>query len=114
LSRSFEDDFFEQMKLEGRFYRAEESIPAFETALAQLPWRPDLIFIFSGYDSHRDDCGEDITDWAEPEFRRLTELVLALARRAACPVLSVHGGGYKLPVTISAAASHVETLASYF
>jgi acetoin utilization deacetylase AcuC-like enzyme len=113
LSHKFEDDFFEQMNLSGRFYRAEESLPAFEAALAQLPWQPELILIFSGYDSHQDDCGQSITGWAEPEFRRLTELVLEVAQRAACPVLSAHGGGYKLPVTISAAASHVETLASY-
>lgn len=113
LSQSFGDDFFEQLNLRGRFYRAEESLPAFEAALAQVPWSPELILIFSGYDSHRDDCGQGITGWTEGEFRRLTESVLELARTAACPVLSVHGGGYNLPVTLSATLSHVKTLASY-
>jgi acetoin utilization deacetylase AcuC-like enzyme len=113
LSRSFGDDFFEQINLSGCFYRAEESLPAFETALTQVPWSPELILIFSGYDAHRDDCGQGITDWTEVAFRHLTELVLTLAQKVACPVLSVHGGGYNLPVTISAARSHIETLASY-
>jgi hypothetical protein len=37
--------------------------------------------------------------------------VLAAAQRANCPVLSIQGGGYKLPITIAAIASHVAALA---
>jgi len=39
-------------------------------------------------------------------------VVVDVADRASCPVLSVHGGGYNLPVTIAAAAAHVEMRAN--
>lgn len=113
LNRVFDDDFFTAMNLSGRYYRAHESLTAFRTALAELPWSPDIIFIFSGYDSHKDDCGAGITDWDYADFQALTRCVLDVAGHSDCPVLSVHGGGYKLPVTIAAAASHVEVLAEY-
>lgn len=113
LNEFYEDEFFEKMNLSGKFYRASESLPVFQAALDQIPWTPDLIFIFSGYDSHKDDCGKGITNWTDEEYKLLTKYVLELARKASCPVLSVHGGGYKLAVTIPAAISHVEVLASY-
>ncbi len=111
LSEIYPDEWIGEMSLTGKFYRAPESLAAFQAALEHIPWRPDIIFLFSGYDSHADDCGRGITNWSNQDYVRLTHLVLDLAKRAACPVLSVHGGGYKLPVTIAAAASHVETLA---
>jgi len=113
LSQIYGDDFFERVGLGGKFYRAHESLRVFQSALQQIPWTPDLTFIFSGYDSHKDDCGKGITDWDSQEYKLLTRYVLELARNASCPVLSVHGGGYKLSVTISAAVSHVQVLASY-
>lgn len=113
LSEIFDDDFWRQMELPGRYYRSAESLSAFQTALEQIPWMPDLIMVFSGYDSHREDCGGGITDWTNDDFRRLTQSVLALARTANCPVLSVHGGGYTLPVAVSAAQAHIETLAHF-
>lgn len=67
---------------------------------------------FSGYDSHRDDCGEGITNWDDQDLERLTRYVLTLAKKSACPILSVHGGGYNLPVTLSAALRHVTVLAN--
>ncbi len=100
------------MQLSGQFYRAQESQRVFQEALQQLPWQPDLICVFSGYDSHRDDCGKGISDWTNDDFRHLTHVVLDVAYRGSCPVLSVHGGGYNLPVTIAAAATHVEVLAN--
>lgn len=111
LNAFFEDKFFEEMNLPGKFYRAAESLPAFQSALDQIPWTPDLICIFSGYDSHKDDCGKGITNWTNQEYGTLTTYVIELSERANAPVLSVHGGGYKLPVTIPAAVSHVEVLA---
>jgi acetoin utilization deacetylase AcuC-like enzyme len=114
LSQVFDDNFFEQVGLSGRFYRAQEAAAVFERALAELPWQPDLICIFSGYDGHRDDCGRRITDWAEQDFERMTRLLLDRAALARCPVLSAHGGGYQLPVTIASAMRHIETLASYW
>ena len=113
LSQVFEDHFFEQIGLSGHFYRAAQVAAVFERALAELPWQPDLICIFSGYDGHRDDCGRRITEWTEQDFGRLTRLVLDRAALARCPVLSVHGGGYQLPVTVASAICHIEVLATY-
>ncbi|MBA3531875.1 MAG: histone deacetylase [Ardenticatenales bacterium] len=111
LSARFEASFWEELGLGGEFYRARESLSVFRDALAQLPWVPDLICIFSGYDGHREDGGKGITEWGNDEFRQLTRAVLEVARRADCPILSVHGGGYKGPITVAAALSHVEELA---
>ena len=63
-------------------------------------------------DSHRDDHGARITDWTNDDYVELTRCVLELAGRAGAPVLSVHGGGYTLPVAVSAAAAHVAALAA--
>lgn len=113
LYELYEDDLFEKINLEGQFYRAYESLSVFSSALEQIAGNPDLILIFSGYDSHIDDCGAGVTNWTNKDFKLLTKYVLELAKRVSCPVISSHGGGYKLPVTISAAVSHVEVLASY-
>lgn len=112
LSTIFGDDFATQMNLSGEFYRAAQIMPAFQSALGNLPWTPNLIMIFSGYDAHRDDGGAGITEWTNDDFKQLARIVLDFARRSTCPVLSVHGGGYNLPVTVAAAMSHIEALAS--
>lgn len=113
LNYVYQDDFFEAMNLGGKFYRGHESLAVFQSALEQVPWPPDFIFIFSGYDAHKDDCGKGITDWTNQDFKLLTQYVLNLADRVSCPVLSIHAGGYKLPVTVSAALAHVEVLINY-
>jgi acetoin utilization deacetylase AcuC-like enzyme len=113
LTQSFPIELLEEEGITGKFYRGHESLNAFRLALEDLPWTPDLIMIFSGYDSHKDDCGAGITDWTNQDFRKLTEFVLDLANKISCPVLSNHGGGYNLPVTVLAAINHVKVLASY-
>jgi acetoin utilization deacetylase AcuC-like enzyme len=112
LSKRFDDRFAEQMKIEGRFYRAHESIAALSSALANLPWKPDLICVFSGYDAHRDDCGAGISDWENNDFRRLARLACDCARLADAPLLIVHGGGYTLEVTLGAAQAVLEEVAN--
>jgi acetoin utilization deacetylase AcuC-like enzyme len=114
LNTVFDDSFFEQMQLPGQFYRAHEAPAALRHALADLPWGPDLICIFAGYDGHRDDCGRQITGWTDDDFGLLTRMVLDRAATAGCPVLSIHGGGYNPPVTIASAERLVEVLASYW
>ena len=111
LSEIYTEEMAEELGFSGKWYRANESLTAFQAALDSLPWMPDLICLFSGYDSHRDDCGAGITNWTNDDFRRLTQCVLDLVKRSNCPVLSVHGGGYQLPVTVAAAVEHVRTLA---
>lgn len=113
LDGRFGDDVIATLGLDGHFYRGDESLAAVADALDALPWQPDLICVFSGYDAHRDDCGRHVTGWNTADFGWLTRLVLARAQQAGCPVLSVHGGGYKLPVTVAAAAEHIRTLATY-
>lgn len=113
LTKVFGDDFITQANWGGKFYRTDDCIPAFQESLEKIPWQPDLVFIFSGYDSHKDDQGHDITNWSDEDFVTLTKCLLDFTNKVACPVISVHGGGYNLPVTISAACNHVKTLASY-
>lgn len=111
LSREFDDDVWEQLGLEGAFYRGEDSLAIFQTSLEKLPWTPNIILIFSGYDAHVADCGRGIQGWVNDDFEQLTVYVLELAQKAKCPILSVHGGGYNVPVTVSAALVHVNRLA---
>lgn len=113
LSEIYTDEMAQELGLSGKWYRASDSLAAFQAALDNLPWTPDLICLFSGYDSHRDDCGAGITDWTNDDFGWLTQCVLELAKRSDCPVLSVHGGGYQLHVTVSTAVEHVRVLANY-
>ena len=113
MSGAYTDEMIEGLHFSGVFYRSNEILPVFYQALEDIPWKPDLILIFSGYDGHANDQGSSIMDWTDESFRQLTRRVLDLARRSNSPVLSVHGGGYTLPVVISAAKAHVEELASY-
>jgi acetoin utilization deacetylase AcuC-like enzyme len=113
VGAAYDDEFVQKMELPGKFYRGSESLQVFHLALEHVPWKPDLIFIFSGFDAHRDDCGKNIMDWMNQDYETLTQYVLELAKKASCPVLSVHGGGYQLPITVSAAISHIDVLANY-
>jgi acetoin utilization deacetylase AcuC-like enzyme len=111
LSKMFDDEAWTQLEIEGQYYRAEQSLSEFQMRLENLPWVPSIVLIFSGYDAHQQDCGRNIQDWLNEDFERLTISVLETAKQAGCPILSVHGGGYNLPVTVSAAIAHVKTLA---
>jgi acetoin utilization deacetylase AcuC-like enzyme len=111
LHATYPDEFWQRIDENGRFYRAADSLTILQEKLETLPFQPDLLFIFSGYDAHVDDRGKDITNWTNQDYEYLTRLVLRVAQRAGCPVLSQHGGGYNLPVTVSAALSHVHVLA---
>ena len=111
LPEDFDDSIIETMQLEGKVYRAEESMDALRTALGALPFKPDIIFIYAGVDSHIDDCGAGVTNWTTDDFITLTRMVLDTAAEADCPVMSVSGGGYKFDTTIDATLAHIYTLA---
>ena len=68
-------------------------------------------YLLLAHDGHIHDCGRDITNWSGPDFRRLTQLLLTAAAPTSCPLVSVQGGGYNLPVTIATTMAHVEVLA---
>ncbi len=110
LADTFGDEWMEQMHLPGRCYRADNIIPAFREAVENIPWMPDYISIFSGYDAHVGDHGRGVMNWTNDDYVRLTKIVTALANRVACPILSVHGGGYELPVVVAVATAHVDAL----
>jgi acetoin utilization deacetylase AcuC-like enzyme len=113
ITESFPVEVLQEEGITGKFYYGHESIHAYQEALENVPWQPNLIAIFSGYDSHKDDCGARTTNWTNDDFCKLTKITLNFAKKYGCPVLSSHGGGYKLSVTVSAAMAHIETLATY-
>lgn len=112
LDKEYGNLLANSLKIEGNIYQSYEAIFALQHELNHLPFDPDLIVIFSGYDSHGQDSGRYVTDFANDDFRTITRAVLNLSSKIGCPVLSVHGGGYVLDVTVSAALAHVETLAT--
>ena len=113
MTKSFPVEVLQEEGITGNFYSGDESIDVFREALNNVPWQPNLVAIFSGYDSHKNDCGESTTGWTNDDFCKLTEITLDFAKKSGCPVLSTHGGGYNLSVTVSAATAHVSTLATY-
>jgi acetoin utilization deacetylase AcuC-like enzyme len=110
LSSFYPDEFWDDLGLPGDFFRTPEVMSAFDTALENLPWEPDILLIFSGYDAHKADCGEDVQAWEYEDFETLTRRVCELAHRHRAPILSVHGGGYTKPYAVEAAVRHVEVL----
>jgi acetoin utilization deacetylase AcuC-like enzyme len=113
LPKSFPLKLLAEEGITGEFYQGDESLRVFQSSLDNLPWEPSLIAIFSGYDSHLDDCGKATTRWENRDFCQLTEMVLKLSEKYHCPILSSHGGGYNIPVTVAAALAHIITLAEY-
>jgi acetoin utilization deacetylase AcuC-like enzyme len=92
----------------------KEILGAIEQALlpAADRFRPDLVMISAGFDSRIGDLlgGFTLTD---VDFADLTRTVMAMAaKHAGGRVVSVLEGGYTLSGLASAAAAHVETLAS--
>ncbi len=112
LDAEYGEMLVQSIALAGTTYRTQEVLPALQGKLDNLPFTPDMIFIFSGYDSHKDDCGNQITHWDNGDYQTLTQMVLDVAKRGSCPVISAHGGGYVPDVAISAALAHMETLAT--
>jgi len=110
LSSFYPDEFWDTVGLAGRFYRAPEAMDAFDQALDCVPWSPDIVLIFSGYDAHKDDCGEEVHAWNYDDFETLTRRVCAFADRHGAPILSVHGGGYRKESVVEAAVRHVRVL----
>jgi hypothetical protein len=84
--RTFDAKFFAEIDLHGDFYRDNESIAAFQQSLENLPFLPDIIFVFAGSYSHKDGCGNDVTNWKTRGTETLTKSVTALSRKANCPV----------------------------
>ncbi len=111
LDRCFTEAFYyDELKLEGRFYRAETCLGQLEKELESLPFSPDLILVFDGHDSHIRDCGKDVTDFEYEDFRKMASLVKRASSRNNSPILSFLGGGYIGEITVKAALVHIEEL----
>jgi acetoin utilization deacetylase AcuC-like enzyme len=50
------------------------------------------------------------TYWTNEDYEQLTRLGLRVAKKANCPIISSHGGGYTLPVALAAAVCHTNVL----
>lgn len=111
LDTYFTPAIIEKLSWESDYYRAEDSLRVWREAVEDLPFSPDLIYIFSGYDSHHDDCGKRVTNWQNADYQTLTRMIVEMANKHHCPIISQHGGGYQLAVTVSAAQTHIEVLA---
>ena len=89
-----------------------EWLADFEGALAPAleTFRPDVILVSAGFDAHRDDP-LSATRLTEGAYRRMTEVLLDLARRHSHGrLVSVLEGGYDLGALASSAQAHVEAL----
>ena len=84
----------------------------FENVLAPAleDFAPQFVLVSAGFDAHRDDPLSS-TRVTEAGFRRMTEVLLDVARRhAAGRLVSVLEGGYDLGALARSAQAHVEAL----
>jgi acetoin utilization deacetylase AcuC-like enzyme len=111
LDLNYSDDFYyNELGLTGKIFRDTQCIKQFEVELNDLPFNPELIVIFDGHDSHKNDCGNEITNFSYDDFRTLIRIVKKVARKNSCPILSMPGGGYDISTTIQTALVHIEEL----
>ncbi|MFW5890818.1 MAG: histone deacetylase [bacterium] len=113
LDSLFHDKFPEEVELKGNFYRANNNISIFKNTLNSLQFKPDMIFIFAGADAHKDDLGENVTEWDNDNFKELTKITLDFSKKNDCPVISSPGGGYNQNVSVSVLKDHIELMANY-
>lgn len=106
----YDEKFIKDCELKGNYYNKEESIPLLLDALKNVPYNPDMVFIFAGQDSHKDDCGSGVTDWENKDFETLMKSVID---QFNCPILATPGGGYKFETTIGVAKAYTDILANY-
>ncbi len=113
LDALYDEKFIKEVEFKGEYYRADSCKEQFSKKLNNLPFKPELIFIFSGFDSHIDDCGKNITDWTDFDYELLTKAVVDIAKKHNCPIISTTGGGYNVASSLSAAKHHINTLMNY-
>jgi acetoin utilization deacetylase AcuC-like enzyme len=111
LSTLYSEDHWKELEFGGTFCRGPEVMECFDEALENVPWEPDIVFVFSGYDAHVEDCGGDVQRWTDDDFATLTRKVRDYSDARAIPILSTHGGGYEIETTVRAARRHIEALA---
>jgi len=90
----------------------EKYLEIFEQRLKPraLEFRPDVVFVSAGFDTHRDDTigGMQVS---EQGYARMTEIVMDIARQCCGgKVISVLEGGYGLEGQAKSAAAHLRAL----
>lgn len=80
---------------------------------AAFAFKPDLIFISAGFDSHRDDLyGELPLDY--DDYSYMTRKLIDLAETCSNGrIISVLEGGYTISVLIRSVAAHIATMIDY-
>lgn len=73
-------------------------------------FRPQLILISAGFDSHRDDPLASL-NWDESDFTTITRMICDTAISLDAPVVSALEGGYDLAALGRSARAHVDVLA---
>jgi len=113
LDIHYDEAFFYDCGLEGKFYRHDSFFDAYMDAINNLSFGPDIIFVFDGHDAHRDDQGKDVAMWDYSDFAKLTRSVLHLSRQHNCPVIFMSGGGYNRKTAIQCTRQNIELLRNY-
>jgi acetoin utilization deacetylase AcuC-like enzyme len=105
-------DFYNKLGKEfsGELYTDKNCIEKFLSSLENLPFDPDIIFVFDGHDSHIDDCGENITNWNDDDFVFLTKTMISFSKKKNCPLISTSGGGYNQKTNSRLTNLHIRTL----
>ncbi len=111
LDENYTDEFFhDELGLKGDVFRAENVMMQFRLALENLPFTPDMIFVFDGHDGHTLDCGKYVTKFEYEDFAMMTRAVIEISNKYNAPVISLPGGGYELDITVNSAAAHMSEL----
>jgi acetoin utilization deacetylase AcuC-like enzyme len=116
LNRILGDEFYFHFmgdEFSGELYNAGNCLEAYRSALENLPFSPDMIFIFDGHDSHIDDLGREITDWKDDDFKFLAQTALDAAGKFGCPVISSPAGGYNTTTLRRLTGLHINILREY-
>jgi acetoin utilization deacetylase AcuC-like enzyme len=116
MDRRLGDIFYKEIlgdEFSGELYNASNCLHVFYSALQNLPFDPDMIFIFDGHDSHKDDLGEAVTDWGDKDFTFLAKAVLDVANKFGCPVISSPAGGYNIETLQRLTKLHLKILEEY-
>lgn len=72
-------------------------------------FRPELVLISAGFDSHRDDPLAQL-DWLEDDFTHITQAICTMAAECTAPVVSCLEGGYDLGALGRSVRAHVEVM----
>ncbi|MDP0925745.1 histone deacetylase family protein [Paracoccus onubensis] len=88
----------------------EQAVAAWRTILDRCrDFRPQLVLISAGFDSHRDDPLAQL-EWREADFAEITHSICAMAAECSAPVVSCLEGGYDLAALGRSVRAHVEVM----